>query len=230
MESRTRRVVLKMMEMLFGSRKTPAEMLKQHQRSLTKASRELDRERTKLEAQEKKLIIEIKKSAKNGQHNAAKIQAKDLVRTRRYVHNFYQMRTQLQAVGLKIQTLKSTAQMTEALKGVTKAMASMNKKVQLPGIQKIMMDFTRESEMMDMKQEMLEDTVEDVMEFDGEEEETDEVLQKVLDEIGVDLGEQFAAAPTAKLGNAAPSQRVAVAEGAGASDDELQARLDQLRK
>lgn len=179
-----------MMEMLFGSRKTPAEMLKQHQRSLTKASRELDRERAKLESQEKKLIIEIKKSAKNGQNNAAKIQAKDLVRTRRYIHNFYQMRTQLQAVSLKIQTLKSTAQMTEALKGVTKAMSSMNKKIQLPGIQKIMMDFTRESEMMDMKQEMLEDAVEDVMEGDGEEEETDEVLQKVLDEIGVDLGEK----------------------------------------
>jgi charged multivesicular body protein 2A len=70
------------------------------------------------------------------------------------------------------------------------------------------------------------------MEFDGEEEETDEILQKVLDEIGVDLGEQFAAAPTSKVGNVGQSQRVAVAEGAagGASDDELQARLDQLRK
>lgn len=46
---------------------TPAERLRQHQRSLTKAQRELDRERTKLEQSEKKLIIDIKKSAKAGQ-------------------------------------------------------------------------------------------------------------------------------------------------------------------
>ena len=52
---------------LFGTRKTPAERLRQHQRSLQKAQRELDRERTKLEAQEKKLVADIKKSAKEGQ-------------------------------------------------------------------------------------------------------------------------------------------------------------------
>ena len=99
---------LKMMDMIFGSRKTPAEMLKQHQRSLQKAQRELDRERTKLEQQEKKLIGDIKKAAKQGQMNACKVMAKDLVRTRRYIQNFYQMRTQLQAVSLRIQVGQET--------------------------------------------------------------------------------------------------------------------------
>ena len=46
---------------------TPAERLRQHQRALAKAQRELDRERTKLEQQEKKLVADIKKSAKAGQ-------------------------------------------------------------------------------------------------------------------------------------------------------------------
>jgi charged multivesicular body protein 2A len=64
---------------------TPAERLRKHQRALEKTQRELDRERVKLENQEKKLIVEIKKSAKNGQMGACKIQAKDLVRTRRFV-------------------------------------------------------------------------------------------------------------------------------------------------
>jgi len=64
---------------------TPAERLRKHQRSLEKTQRELDRERTKLENQEKKLIADIKKSAKAGQNGSLKIQAKDLVRTRRFV-------------------------------------------------------------------------------------------------------------------------------------------------
>ena len=66
---------------------TPAERLRKHQRALEKTQRELDRERAKLESQEKKLIVDIKKSAKNGQIGACKIQAKDLVRTRRCVYS-----------------------------------------------------------------------------------------------------------------------------------------------
>jgi hypothetical protein len=45
----------------------PAELLKENKRMLDKAIRELDRERTSLQNQEKKLIGEIKKSAKAGQ-------------------------------------------------------------------------------------------------------------------------------------------------------------------
>lgn len=104
----------------FGKRMTPAERLRKHQRALEKTQRELDRERVKLENQEKKLVADIKKSAKNGQMGPLRIQAKDLVRTRRYagvdrsrfdiwlmgrryIQKFYQMRTQLQAISLRIQ-------------------------------------------------------------------------------------------------------------------------------
>ncbi len=90
-------------EWAFGKRMTPAERLRKHQRALEKTQRELDRERTKLENQEKKLVAEIKKNAKSGQMGAVKVQAKDLVRTRRYIQKFYQMRTQLQAISLRIQ-------------------------------------------------------------------------------------------------------------------------------
>jgi charged multivesicular body protein 2A len=100
---------------------TPAERLRKHQRALEKTQRELDRERVKLENQEKKLIQDIKKSAKAGQTGPLRIQAKDLVRTRRYgktgsyrcmayadcwsryIEKFYSMRTQLQAISLRIQ-------------------------------------------------------------------------------------------------------------------------------
>ena len=64
------------MEWLFGRKKTPDEMLRQNQRALTKAMRELDRERSKMEQQEKKIIADIKKMAKQGQMDAVKIMAK----------------------------------------------------------------------------------------------------------------------------------------------------------
>ncbi|CAE6357653.1 unnamed protein product [Rhizoctonia solani] len=245
---------MNIMETLFGRSVTPAERLRQHQRALAKAQRELDRERTKLEQQEKKLIMDIKKSAKAGQMNAAKIMAKDLVRTRRYVQKFYQMRTQLQAVGLRIQTLRSNQQMAEAMRGATRAMASMNRGLNLPQIQRIMTEFEKESATMDMKEEMMSDAVDDVMddELEDEEEEGDKILNQVLDEIGVGLQQDLQLPPTA-LGTTAsqlPNQRQMVAIGEGADspashksptsggeggpgnsdEDALQARLDALKK
>ena len=64
------------MEWLFGRKKTPDELLRQNQRALNKAMRELDRERAKMEQQEKKIIADIKKMAKQGQMDAVKIMAK----------------------------------------------------------------------------------------------------------------------------------------------------------
>ncbi|KAF8803582.1 vacuolar sorting protein DID4 [Phlegmacium glaucopus] len=245
---------MNIIETLFGRTVTPAERLRQHQRSLTKAQRELDRERTKLEQSEKKLIMDIKKSAKAGQLNACKVMAKDLVRTRRYVQKFYQMRTQLQAVSLRIQTLRSNQQMADAMRGATRAMASMNRGLNLPSIQRIMNDFEKESSMMDMKEEMMSDAVDDVMDEEDEEEEGDKILKQVLDEIGVDLSQQLTEAPigiattTSLLVNKQP---IALGESTGAphstrlgdstggdalnvgalsDEDALQARLDALRR
>ena len=97
--------------------------------------------------------------------------AKDLVRTRRYVKKFILMRANIQAVSLKIQTLKANDSMAQAMKGVTKAMASMNKSMNLPQIQKIMMEFEKQSEIMEMKEEMMNDAIDDAM---GDEEDEEE--------------------------------------------------------
>jgi hypothetical protein len=73
------------LEWAFGKRITPAERLRKNQRLLDKAIRELDQQRVKLEKQEKTLIAQIRQSAQKGQMGACKVQAKDLVRTRRCV-------------------------------------------------------------------------------------------------------------------------------------------------
>lgn len=49
------------------------------------------------------------------------------------------------------------------MKGVTRAMKSMNKRMNLPAIQKIMMEFEQQSEVMDMKSEMMDDAIDDAV-------------------------------------------------------------------
>ena len=69
-------------------------------------------------------------------------------------------------------------------------MTQLNKKFNLPEIQKIMMEFEKQSEMMDMKEEMMNDAIDDAMEDADDEDETDEIVNKVLEEIGINLDAQ----------------------------------------
>jgi hypothetical protein len=89
-----------------------------------------------------------------------------------------------------IKTLKSTATMADAMKGVTRALMRMNQSMNLPAMQKVMMEFERQSEMMDMKEEMMEDCMDDMMGEEDEEGESEEILNQVLDEIGIGLAGQ----------------------------------------
>lgn len=49
------------------------------------------------------------------------------------------------------------------------------------------MEFERENDIMDQREEMMGDAIDDVTGLDDEEE-TDEVVNQVLDELGLDLG------------------------------------------
>lgn len=224
------------MEWLFGKRITPEEMLRKNQRALNKAMRDLDREKARMEQQEKKIIADIKKMAKEGQMESVKIMAKDLVRTRRYVKKFMIMKANIQAVSLKIQTLRSQNAMAQAMKGVSKAMQNMNRQLNLPQIQKILQEFEKQSEIMDMKEEIMNDAIDDAMEDEADEEETDAIVSQVLDELGLQLNDQLSGLPqaTASLSVAGGKTAMPVAGATGGmttdADADLQARLDNLRR
>lgn len=54
-------------EWVFGPALTPADYLREHLRLLHRARREIDRERSKLQQQEKQLMSDIKRDARQGQ-------------------------------------------------------------------------------------------------------------------------------------------------------------------
>jgi len=224
------------MDWLFGKKKTPAELLRENKRMLDKAIRELDRERASLQSQEKKLVGEIKKSAKAGQMGAMKVMAKDLIRTRHSVTKFYGLKSQLQGVSLRVQTLKSTQAMAEAMKGVTKAMGKMNAKLNLPALHGIMREFEKQNERMEMTSDTMGDAIDDALESEGEEEETEELVNQVLDEIGISLDTQLVTAPStagplAAAAASTPAAPVAeAADSGGGLDTDLQDRLNNLRR
>ena len=108
------------------------------------------------------------------------------------------MRTQLQAISLRIQTVRSNEQMMQSMKGATSLLGSMNRQMNLPALQRIAMEFEKENDIMDQRQEMMDDAIDDVTGLEDEEE-GEEVVKEVLDEIGVDLGQAVCFACSTRL-------------------------------
>lgn len=87
-----------------------------------------------------------------------------------------------------MQTYRTNEQMMQAMKGATMALGSMNKSMNLPQLQRIAMEFERENDIMEQRQEMMDDAIDDAMDV-GIEEEGDEVVEQVLEEIGIDFNQ-----------------------------------------
>ena len=157
------------------------------------------------------------------------------MRTRQYITKFIEMRSHLQGCALKLQTVKSHHAMAEALTSTGKAMAKMNKAIDVPAINKMMQEFEKENAKTEIMQEIMGDTLDDALGGEENEEEEEAIVNQVLDEIGITFGEDLpSAAPTTSVGiaNAAPT-KVAMATGGGDTDpalSELEARLNNLKR
>jgi charged multivesicular body protein 2A len=205
---------------IFGQRKTFKEIVREQKRMVDKSIRELEREKAGLEKQEQKLIQDIKKAAKNEQMKAVQIMAKDLVRIRKNQTKFVNMVAQLRAVSLQMTEMKSTIALQESMRSATRAMMAMNRRLNLPALQKIMMEFQKQSEQMEMKQEVMSDAVEDALDDEEDEEEQEAVVSSVLDEIGISFNQDLADAPSKKKQQ----------EEEDVQDKELEARLANLKR
>ena len=77
----------------------------------------------------------------------------DLVRTRQYITKFIEMRSHLQGVALKLQTVTSHQAMATAMQSTAVAMKKMNKAVNVTTITKMLAEFERENQKTEMMQE-----------------------------------------------------------------------------
>ncbi|KAH8859125.1 Charged multivesicular body protein 2a [Schistosoma japonicum] len=186
------------MSFLFGKRKTPEEQLRDSKRVIVRAIRETEREKKQLEQDCNRFVNEMRMLARLGQIDAVKVLAMQLVRTRNYIKKFNAIHTNLTTLSMKMQTQKSTAIMAGAMKKVALTLREMNSSMNLPQLQRVMMEFEKQTEIMDMKEEMISDAIDSTIGEPDDLEDSEAVVEKVLEELGIDLNAQLSNLPTAK--------------------------------
>lgn len=77
---------------------------------------------------------------------------------------------------------------------------------------------------MEMTEEMINDTLDDIFDASDEEEESQDIVNQVLDEIGIEISDKMAKAPSAARG--LPSASASTA--ATISDEEIERQLKAL--
>ncbi|MED6206831.1 hypothetical protein PIB30_030392 [Stylosanthes scabra] len=208
---------------IFTKKPTAKEALRESKREMTTATRGIEREIGALQLEEKKLVAEIKRTARIGNEAATKVLARQLVRLRQQIANLQGSRAQMRGIATHTQAMHAHSSVAAGMQGASKAMAAMNKQMAPAKQAKVIQDFQRQSAQMDMTSEMMSDTIDDALDNDEAEEETEELTNQVLDEIGVDVASQLSAAPKGRV-------RTKNTENVSSSGvDDLEKRLAALR-
>ena len=191
--------------------------LRKNQRDIQRLIRDLDRERAQLERISSALSVDLKKYAKEQNMTAMRTVARSIVRNRAAVTKLHQIKSQLQAVSLRMAEVNSQQAIGDAMRGTTRALASLNRRMlQSSGITESLREFERQKEFG----ASMDDIGADLGEEDLEEEETDLEVERVMCEATSDL-----------VGLAGGIGVVAPGAAAGAeADDGLPDRLQAVQR
>ncbi|XP_022127656.2 charged multivesicular body protein 2b [Pieris rapae] len=205
----------------FKKPPTIKEQQRENDRELRKASRDLERDKVALEREEKKLEMEIKKMAKEGNNAGCKILAKQLVQLRNQKTRIYSANSKISSVQIHNKAMGANVAIAGAMGTTAKTMGSMNKIMNPQQIAKNMEAFKHANAKMEMTDEMISETLDDIMNESDDEEETEGIINQVLDEIGIEV--------SGKMANAPSVSRNKVGESTTDADKDIMAQLAKLK-
>ncbi|KAI1242400.1 hypothetical protein IHE44_0005940, partial [Lamprotornis superbus] len=205
-------------------KKTVDDIIKEQNRELRGTQRAISRDRAALEKQEKQLELEIKKMAKTGNKEACKVLAKQLVQLRKQKNRTYAVSSKVTSMSTQTKVMNSQMKMAGAMSATAKTMQAVNKKMDPQKTLQTMQNFQKENMKMEMTEEMINDTLDDIFDASDEEEESQDIVNQVLDEIGIEISGKMAKAPSAARGLPSAS----ASSTATISDEEIERQLKAL--
>ena len=177
-----------------------------------------------IERSEAKVKTQIKQAAKKNNLDVCKILAKELVQSRRAVTKLHVMNAEMNSLTMKMREQLAQLRMTGALQKSTAVMSSVNKLMNVPDMQKTMMELSKEMQKAGIIEEMVNDTMDSVFDEDGLQEAADEEVENVLFEI---TAGQLGKAPVANKNKLPQVEQNLVDDSL--EDEDIEARMEKLR-
>jgi len=214
------------MSWLFGGKPklTPKEQVREWSAGLKKEIRTLDRERAKIEREEQKTVLEIKKMAKQGHSAALKTMAKSLLKSRATRERMLEASTRINSVILSLKTHVATMSVAEHMGKSAEVMKGMNAMLSVPELRETAKNMSKEMARAGMIEVMIDDSMEALDPADLDEQAEVEV-DKVLDEV---LQGTFGGVGRIKGKNTEKKEEEEVEDNADV--DAMKARMEKLQQ
>ncbi|KAJ2607952.1 Vacuolar protein-sorting-associated protein 24 [Coemansia sp. RSA 1365] len=222
---------------LFAKKPTPDELVRKWSTGVRRQQREIDRQLTRIKAEEKKVEQSIKQMAKKDDRASCKILAKGLVNSRKHREKIAMNKVRLNSILLELNHQASYLKVVGSLQQSTKVLKAVNQLMRVPELQRIMMEFSREMTKAGIIGEMTDEVMDEIADEDMDEDETEEEINREVDKVVAEvtngmLGE-IGNVPVKSTGNSKAENRPEAEEDAD-SDldiglDNMQARLSALR-
>jgi len=199
--------------------------MENHLFNLKIAAKELERNSKKCLKQEGVEKTKCKKAIQAGNIEGARIHAENAIRQKNNSLNYLRMAARVDAVSARVQTALTTKKITQSIGGVSKAMESAMKSMNLEKVSQIMDKFEKQFEDLDVQSATLEATMSTTTTMSTPEAQVDTLMQQIADEAGLELNVDLPSAVTSTIG----TKTTATNEEQQKQED-LSARLAQLRQ
>ncbi|KAI0082402.1 hypothetical protein K474DRAFT_1687990 [Panus rudis PR-1116 ss-1] len=183
----------------------------------------LQRQAKKAQKDENTEKARLKKALQQGNTDGARIYAANAIRKKTEALNLLRLSSRVDAVASRVETAVTmrqiTGNMTTVVKGMDKAMESMN----LERISLVMDKFESQFSDLDVQTSYMEETMSNTTAVSTPQDEVDALLKKTAEEANIELQHDLAARDLASVPDLSVKDKV------GEEDDQLAARLRALR-
>merc|ERR1719359_707085 len=204
-------------------------------------SKQLGRLSKKCEKDEKE---KIRKCLEKDNHDGARIHAQNAIRQKNNAQNYLRLSSRVDAVSSRLESAIKMQQVTKSMGNVVKGMDKVLGSMNVEAITKVMDQFEKSFEDMDVRSEYVEGAMNSSTAGSMPEEQVDELMQMVADQHGLQMADGFksptesgmpgTASAGASSAAAAGAQAAAGSGGCGGGggtsvEDDLEERLRKLR-
>jgi len=207
---------------------TTEAILQQNERVVDRAVHSVERRRARLEQQEKVTAQRIQQSIRQGRKDYAEQQVADLVRVRMAEMRMVKMESHLKAAAHTLVSIEGGAASITAIQNCAALMMHVNSVLGDGSLADIIAEFVDQNRLSAEGLRAMDAGMATAVDTATTKEQVDEKIAEAMDEFGLQLTSRMPAAPAAV---AAPRQSaLPEAEPAQASMEDLQARLEALKK
>lgn len=186
--------------------------------NLRYVARSLEKSAVKCEKLEKDEQRKIKVALSKNNSDGARIHAENSIRNKNQALSYRKMSARVDAVCSRVQTAITLKSITSNMASVVKSMDSAAKSMDLEKLMKLMDNFEKNFENLDVQSQVMDNTMSNTVTLNVPEEQVSGLMKKVADEAGLDLNEEL------------PKAAGSAISATATEEDELTQRLARLRQ